>query len=211
MALANPAVAASFSIATLGDWFDIRLPKGETAADELAARLAASWPGEEGAAKEEELRDIVRSLVSAAAALDVLCAYATLVTSNGHWLPASLVINAFPLRGKTVVDVADELSGTGDGLLPRSARLVELPVGQAARVERLREWDAPANGRHPVSLIIQYVVEVPGSEQALVLTFSTPALGLAQQLRPLFHAVASTLRFKGPTGPLPSEPGDYRR
>ena len=33
--------------------------------------------------------------------------------------------------------------------------------------------------------MVQYVIEAPGSEQALVLTFSTPALGMAEQLRPL--------------------------
>ena len=211
MAPSGPTVAASFSIATLGDWFDIRLPQGESAADELAARLAASWPGEDGAEKEQELRDIVRSLVSASAALDVLCAYATLVSSQEYLLPASLVINAFPLGGKTLSQVADELSGADALLPPRSSRLVELPAGQAVRVERLREWGVEASGRHPVSLVIQYVTEVPGGEQALVLTFSTPALGLAQQLRPLFHAIASTLRFEGPAETPPFEPADRPR
>jgi hypothetical protein len=188
MALANPAIAASFSIATPGDWFDIRLPHGEAAADELAARLAGSWPGEGGPA--EELRGIVRSLVTAAAALDVLCAYATLVNGHGRLLPASLVINAFPLRGQALGYVADQLSGA-DG-----ARLVDLPAGRAVRVERLREWDVSANGRHPVSLVVQYVAEVPGSGQALVLTFSTPALGLARELKQVFHQMARTLRFE---------------
>lgn len=200
MALADPTVAASFSIATPGDWFDIRLPQGEAAADELAARLADSWPGPAGST--EELRGAIRGLVIAAAALDVLCAYATVVNALGRLLPASLVINAFPLRGKTLGEIADELSGADGELGTRSSGLVELLAGQAVRVERLREWDVSADGRHPVSLIVQYVTEIPGNDQALVLTFSTPALGLAEQLRPVFHAIASTLRF---------EPADHRR
>jgi hypothetical protein len=209
MALADPTVAASFSIATPGDWFDIRLPKGEAAADELAAGLSDSWPERAGSA--EELRGMVRSLVSASAALDVLCAYATVVNGHGRLLPASLVINAFPLRGKSLGHVAEQLSGGNGALGARPPRLVDLPAGRAVRVERLREWDVSASGRHPVSLVVQYVAEVPGNGQALVLTFSTPALGLAEQLRPVFHAIVSTLRFEGLAGPARAEPADQRQ
>ena len=194
MTLAAPTIAASFSIATPGDWFDIRLPQGEAAADELAARLADSWP--EQVSSAEELRGIVRSLVSASALLDVLCAYATVVNGHGRLLPASLVINAFPCHGKTLDSIADQLSGADGALTARPPRLVELPTGRAVRIERLREWDVSANARHPVSLLVQYVAEVPGNGQALVLTFSTPALGMAEQLRPVFHAIACTLRFE---------------
>jgi hypothetical protein len=209
MALADPSIAASFSIATPGDWFDIRLPQDEAAANELAARLADSWP--EQAGSPGELRGIVRSLVSAAAALDVLCAYATVVNGHGRLLPASLVINAFPLCGKALGQIAEELSG-GDGMPgARPPRVVDLAAGRAVRVERLREWGASANGSHPVSLLVQYVAEVPGSGQALVLTFSTPALGLAEQLRPVFHAMASTLRFAGLPSTPRFEPAEDRR
>ena len=200
MTLADPTIAASFSIATPGDWFDIRLPQGEAAADELAARLADSWPGQ--ASSAEELRAVIRGLVLASAALDVLCAYATVVNGHGRLLPASLVINAFPLRGMTLGEIADELSGADGVSGTRSSSLVELLAGQAIRVERVREWGGSPDGLHPVSLVVQYVTEVPGNDQALVLTFSTPALGLVEQLRPVFHAIASTLRF---------EPADHRR
>jgi hypothetical protein len=72
---------------------------------------------------------------------------------------------------------------------------VDLPAAQAVRVERLREWDVSANGRHPVSLIVQYVAQIPDTDDAVVLTFSTPALGLARELQQLFHQMACTLRF----------------
>lgn len=208
MALADPAVAASFRIATPGNWFDIRLPQDEAAADELAAALADSWPGQ---ASSGDLRKIVHGLVTAATALDVLCAYATLLNGHGRLLPASLVINAFPLRGKSLDYVADQLSGADGALAPRLSRRVDLPAGRVVRVERLREWGATATGRHPVSLVVQYVAEVPGDGQALVLTFSTPALGMTEQLRPLFHAIASTLRFDGPARAPRFEPADDRR
>jgi hypothetical protein len=207
MALAD-STTASFSIGTPGDWFDIRLPQDEAATNELAARLADSWPEQVGS--PEELRGLVRTLVSAAAALDVLCAYATVVNGHGSPLPASLVVNAFPLRGKSLDHVAEELSG-GDGVPgARPPRVLDLPAGRVVRVERLREWGASANGRQPVSLLIQYVAEVPGGDQALVLTFSTPALGLAEQLRPVFHGIASTLRFTGRISSPESEPAEDR-
>ena len=62
-----------------------------------------------------------------------------------------------------------------------------------------------------MSLLVQYVAEVPGSGQALVLTFSTPALGMAEQLRPVFHAMASTLRFAGVATTPQFEPAEDRR
>jgi hypothetical protein len=194
MAPADTTTSAAFRMATPGDWFDIRLPRDEAAADELAAQLASTWPAEPGAA--EQLRGLVRSLVAGCAALDVLCAYATVLNGPGQLLPASLVVNAFPLNGRSLPDVAAGLSEADGALAPPVPRLVDLPGGRAVRVERLREWGGPADGRHTVSLVIQYAVQIPGSDQAVVLTFSTPALGLAEQLRPLFHAIACTLRFE---------------
>jgi hypothetical protein len=208
MTLADTSIAASFSIATPGDWFNIRMSRSAAAADELTAWLARAWPGL--ASSPEELDGIVRSLGNAAAALDVLGAYATVLNGHGRLLPASLVINAFPLRGKTLGEIAEQISG-GNGAAGARPGLVELPAGRSIRLERLREWDASAPGSHPVSLVIQYVAEVPGNGQALVLTFSTPALGLAEQLRPVFHAMARTLRFEGLAGPPSRDPADWRR
>jgi hypothetical protein len=188
----SPAATAetSFTIATPGNWFSIRLPQGDAGADELATQLSEAWPDSQAPA-EEELRGLMRSLVSAATALDVLCAYATVFNSGGRWLPASLVVNAFARRGQTLDRIAEQLSGKS------AVQLVELPSGPAVRIERLREWEGSPDGRQPVSLMVQYVIEAPGSEQALVLTFSTPALGMAEQLRPLFQAMARTVRFEG--------------
>jgi hypothetical protein len=194
----SPATAVdetSFTIATPGNWFSIRLPRGEAGADELADQLSGAWPGGQ-APSEEELRGLVRSLVSAATALDVLCAYATVFNSGERWLPASLVVNAFAQRGQTLSQIAEQLSGAEAPGRP-GASLVDLPAGPAVRIEQLRESDGSPDGRQPVSLLVQYVIEAPGSEQALVLTFSTPALGMAEQLRPLFQAMARTVRFEG--------------
>ncbi len=209
MALANPMAAASFSIATPGDWANIRLPQGEGSADDLALALADSWPGP--ASSVAELRGMARSLMSAAAALDVLGAYATVLNDHGRLLPASLVINAFPLRGKSLGQVAEELADGNGARGARPPRLVDLPAGRSVRVERLREWDVSADGRTPVSLLVQYVAEIPGRGQALVLTFSTPALGMAEQLRPVFHAMACTLRFEPAEEAADADDADDRR
>jgi hypothetical protein len=195
MAIADTTIDTSLAIATPGDWFDIRLPQGEAGADELAAQLTRSWLGE--AIPAEDLRRLIRTLVAAAAALDILCAYATVLKGPGQLLPASLVVNIFPLRGRSLEQIAADLSDAEGALAAPVSRLLDLPAGRAVRVERLREWGGSADGRHPVSLVIQYAVQIPGSGNAVVLTFSTPALGLAEQVRPMFHAIARTLRLEG--------------
>jgi hypothetical protein len=50
------------------------------------------------------------------------------------------------------------------------------------------------------------VAEIPGAATAVLLSFATPALALAGQLRQLFHQIASTLHFEGPDQPS-GEPG----
>ena len=47
-----------------------------------------------------------------------------------------------------------------------------------------------------MSLVVQYVTEIPGTGGAMLLTFSTPALALSGQLRQVFHQIACTLPFE---------------
>ena len=153
----------------------------------------------------------MRSLVSASAALDVLCAYATLVSSQEYLLPASLVINAFP-RSVARPSVRSRMSFLAPMPYCRPGHHAwwnGLP-GQAVRVERLREWGVEASGRHPVLLVIQYVTEVPGGEQALVLTFSTPALGWRSNCGRCSTPLRPRCGSKGRPKRLPSSPRNAR-
>lgn len=194
MTLAGPSAMAELTFAIPADWFAIRLPRDQVDAEELAAELAARLPDTAGSS--ETLRGLVGNLVDACAALDVLCGYATVLSVPGGPLPASMVVSTWSAGGKAVAEIRDQLAAAGGPLAPPPA-LLNLPVGPAARIERLREWGGQADGRHPVSLIVQYVTPVPGTSQVLLLTFSTPALALAARLRPLFHGIACTLRFGG--------------
>lgn len=195
MALAGQATQQGLAFATPGDWFAIRLPRERVDADQLAAELAAAFP--DAARSRDAVRALVRDLVSACATLDVLCGYATVLDVPGGPLPASLVASVWPLRDYTMDQIAGQLSAPDGAVAPPVTGLLDLPAGRTVRVERLREWPGSPGGRRPVSLIVQYVTAVPGSGQAVVLTFSTPAVALADQLRPLFHRIACTVRFEG--------------
>jgi hypothetical protein len=194
MAVASPEAQPGLAFATPGNWFAIRLPKDRADADQLAGELAGVLPDMSSA---DAVRVLVGDLVRACASLDVLCGYATVLDVPGGPLPASLVVNVWPLGGYTLEQVAAQMSAPDRAAGPPVSGVLDLPAGRTVRVERLREWGGRVDGRHPVSLIVQYVTAIPGTGQAAVLTFSTPALALADRLRPLFHGIAYTLRFDG--------------
>jgi hypothetical protein len=89
------------------------------------------------------------------------------------------------------------MSAADDAVQAPAVGILDLPAGRTVRVERLREMPGAADGRHPVSFIVQYIAEGAAAGQAVLLTFSTPAVALADQLRLLFHQIACTLRFDG--------------
>jgi hypothetical protein len=190
------AAGGGFGIATPGDWFALRVPREASDADRVAADAIAAHP--EFASHRDILRDLIRGLVKACETLNVIAAYATLLDVPGGPLPASLAITAHPMGGYTLDTVAAEMSAQpGDALMPPpSVGMFDFPAGRTARIERLSEWGA-GESRRPVSFLAQYVTEAPGGI-AVMLTFSTPALALADQLRPLFHQIAATLRFDPP-------------
>jgi len=193
MTLTGPSALADLTFAIPADWFAIRLPREQVAADELAADLAARLPGTGESAKM--LQVLASNLVEACAALDVLCGYATILSVPGGLLPASMVVSTWPAGGKTLEEIGAGLA-PAQGAPAAPPALVTLPAGPAARIERLREWGGAPDSRHSVSLIVQYVIQVPGTSQVVLLTFSTPAMALAARLRLLFHGMACTMRFR---------------
>jgi hypothetical protein len=72
-------------------------------------------------------------------------------------------------------------------------RVFHLPAGHTVRIERVVEPSATGDGRRPVSFTVIYLTEVPGRDQAIVLTFGTPAIALIDSLRPVFHQIACSL------------------
>ena len=185
-----PGDSGRLAFATPTDWFAVRLPAERVDAERMASELASARP--ELAGGRDVLAGLLGSLVEACAALNVLCGYATLLDTSGGLLPATLVVSVRDMGGRTLDEIAAGLSA-GNG--PAATRVFDLPPGRTIRIERRREWPGAAGDRALVSMIVQYVAEVPGTGQAVLLVFSTPAVALAGQLRPVFHQITCTLRF----------------
>ena len=189
------APRGGIALATPGDWFAVRLPRHSSDADRLVEQALAARPELTG--HRAALWDLIRAVTTACEKLDVVAAYVTVLDVAGGPLPATLVLTAHPMGGQTLDAVIAAISGQeDDGLPPPSVGTFDFPAGRTARVERLAEWGGAGESRRPVAFLAQYVTEAPGGV-AVMLTFSTPALALADQLRPLFHQIACTLRFDG--------------
>jgi hypothetical protein len=180
------------AFATPGDWFPLRVPREHADADVLTGQILAARP----ALPREAVARMARSLVTACASLDVLCAYTTALEVPGGPLPATVIASVHPADGQDVERIAERMAGGGRPVC------FSLPAGRTARIERLQEQPIPGLDDQLVSLIVQYVTEIPGTDEVVVLTFSTLALGLGRELQQLFHQMACTLRF---------DPADHRR
>ncbi len=176
------------AFATPADWFALRVPSQCAEADVLTGQILAARPE----LPPDAVARMARSLVTACASLDVLCAYTTALEVPGGPLPATVIASVHPTGGLDVERIAERMSGGGRPVC------FDLPAGRTARIERLAEQPSPGRDDRIVSLIIQYVAQIPGTEAAVVLTFSTPALGLGRELQQLFHQMACTLRFDSP-------------
>jgi hypothetical protein len=183
---ASEQVSGGLAFATPGDWFPVRIPTGQVDADLLTGQILAARP----ALPRDSVARLVRSLVDACAALDVLCAYTTVLEVPGGPLPATVIASVNPAGGLDVEQLAERMSGE------KQPVCFDLPAGHTARIERLLEQPVPGRDERIVSLVVQYVTLIPGTGSAAVLTSSTPALGLGRELRELFHQMACTLRFE---------------
>lgn len=179
-------LSGGLAFATPGDWFPVRVPRERADADLLTQQILAARPG----LRPDAVARMARSLVDACAALDVLCAYTTALEVPGGPLPATVMASVHPTGDLDVERLAERMSGGGQ------PTCFDLPAGRTARIERLREQPVPGRDERLVSLVVQYVTAIPGTGDAVVLTFSTPALGLGRELQQLFHQMACTLRFE---------------
>ena len=129
---------------------------------------------------------------------------------SGVALPATLLASIQPLGPYSLAEMGRELSGADH----EATRTFDLPAGRTVRIERLVEPSATGEGRRPVSFTVSYLTEVPGRDQAVVLTFGTPAIALVDPLRVVFHQIACSLLIN-PAGqvqpPVGCRPAGARR
>lgn len=202
---------AGLAFAIPADWLAIPPPREQADAARLASEVIAARPRLAG--RRPAVERTIRGLIETCASLDLLGAYTTILDVPGGPLPATLVISVSPMRTQTLDGIASELSADDDVVAPPDVRTFDLSAGRTVRVERLRAWPAPSPERQLVSLVVQYVAEIPGTGGAVLLTFATPALALADQLRQVFHQIACTIHFDGwdrssrEPGRSPDEPG----
>jgi hypothetical protein len=77
----------------------------------------------------------------------------------------------------------------------RDVTSVLLPGGPAVRLARLFDVPLTDDGPMLAMLSVQYFFSVPGLEQMLVLSFTTPSIAAAERLQQIFHAIAETVSF----------------
>jgi hypothetical protein len=181
------AATGEFAFATPIGWFAIDLPVTSADAGRLAGQVAVAHP--ELAGQRATLAGMLTTLGEAAEAVGAVGAYGALFDVSGVVLPATLLVGIQPMGPYSLDEMGRELPGAEH----EATRVFHLPAGRTVRIERLIEPSATGEGRRPVSFTVSYLTEVPGRGQAVVLTFGTPAVALADQLRAVFHQIACTL------------------
>lgn len=187
----RPAATGEFAFATPADWFAIDLPATPADADRLAGQVAVAHP--ELAGQRETLAGMLTTLAEAIEVVDAVSAYGALFDASGVALPATLLVSLRPMSPYSLDEMGRELSSAYHESASLSMRVFHLPAGHTVRIERVVEPSATGDGRRPVSFTVIYLTEVPGRDQAIVLTFGTPAIALIDSLRPVFHQIACSL------------------
>jgi hypothetical protein len=181
------AATGEFAFATPAGWFAIDLPANSADADRLAGQVAVAHP--ELAGQREALAGMLTTLATATEAVGAVGACGALFDVSGVALPATLLVSLQPMGPYSLAEMGRELAGADH----EATRAFDLPAGRTVRIERLVEPSATGEGRRPVSFTVSYLTEVPGRDQAVVLTFGTPAIALIDSLRPVFHQIACSL------------------
>lgn len=193
---AGSAARAGLAFATPANWFPVQLPRDQAGIGALADDAVAANP--ELAGQRDALAALLGGLTTTLTALNVIGAYVTVLDVAGGPLPATLLVSVRDMDGSTLDQIGREMSAGHDITGPPVVDALDLPIGPVIRVERMRDWPGTVDGTRPVSFVVHYVAQVPGLPQAVLMTFSTPAVALASQLRPLFHQMACTLRMDEP-------------
>ena len=165
----------------------------------LVAARAAGQPSDSVAPVRMALEREVLASVDRAADAGVRDLF--LLSEQRHGLPvaASLTVTEVPVAAATESgDLAGRLGESGT-----ETTSVTLPCGPAVRMERVTApgpvAPEPGDTAPPVpSVVVEYVVAVPGPGPYLLLTFSSPTLQVREAMVALFDALAGTLRWRWP-------------
>jgi hypothetical protein len=179
------------------DWIfgDLSLPE-----DERARALAAAVEGladAEPAFREDAVRmtNAAISIVADAVAREALAAAVGFALVNGSVAPMAVVAHHLPGAEPLDVDrLADSLRRPhGRDINGRDVMVVDLPAGRAVRVHAISEGGSTSGGPSPVVEGVDYFIPVPGSDDLLLLSCTTPAVAIGDLLQPVFDEMATTV------------------
>jgi hypothetical protein len=202
-ALGNQAVPRDVRLATPATWFDLDL-------DPETSRASITRFVEERAGRSPDRAQIRRELQgwleqATADARSQGAVFASLLsdTVEGRPVAASLIASLArdgPGRGddrSRVEALAARLARIGGPLAGVPTGIRELPAGWAVRARRRTTIESFAFAGHPAEVEnLQYFALIPGTTDVLLLSFSTPNLGLADAMVELFDAIAESLQWR---------------
>src|ERR1700761_6732518 len=153
------AAPSGVAFVTPAGWQTIKIPRTFADIERLTTVGTAIRP--RLAPRRTEIERMLKGLVQACGALDVLSSFITFLDVPGGPQPATLIASVQPAGGQTVGEIGQGLAGPAGPAGPAGTagtpdvRMFGLPAGPTARVERLQAW--PDDTREPlVSLVIHY-------------------------------------------------------
>jgi hypothetical protein len=187
-----PEDDAGFGLITPEDWYRIPLQSGEQREASVAGLIKRQWAGvDDQPILRRKAQEQLIGVAEAGADQGGLVLYLSFLEAAGIPLSASLLISRVSRRFDSI-DAVAALAGRGE-VTP-----VTLPgAGRASRTRRSeRNRQTKKLGSQFEDTIVEYFVPVPGRDESLMLTFSTPLEPIADAMVELFDAVAGSLRWR---------------
>jgi hypothetical protein len=189
----DEAAPARLTLVTPEDWYRLPLLEEERLRRGVAELVDRQFRGKDDRPTlRRELVDAVLEQAHRAREGGGVDMYLSHLPIDGVPLALSLVVSLVPFAADAI-DLERLAPGLDDEGV--QATVVDLPAGRALRRERVEARDASDLAVSQLdTLLVDYVLPGPG-ETALMLTFSSPLVVVADALAELFEAVAATVRW----------------
>ncbi|MEV5354153.1 hypothetical protein [Streptomyces sp. NPDC052693] len=174
------------------DWFRVPLLPADRREASVRALVTRRFAGvDDQPVLRRKTEEHLLGTAEAAVEQGGVVLYLSFLEAGGIPLSASLLISRLYERFDGL-DAVAALAGSGE------VSLETLPaVGRVARVlRRERTKQSRKLGSEFEDTVVEYFVPVPGRDEVLMLTFSTPLEPIADAMVGLFDAVAATLRWQ---------------
>ncbi|MFI8169293.1 hypothetical protein ACIGAN_23415 [Streptomyces sp. NPDC085931] len=184
--------APVFGLITPEDWFRVPLLPADRREASVRALVTRRFAGvDDQPVLRRKTEEHLLGTAEAAVEQGGVVLYLSFLEAGGIPLSASLLISRLYERFDGL-DAVAALAGSGE------VSLETLPaVGRVARVlRRERTKQSRKLGSEFQDTVVEYFVPVPGRDEVLMLTFSTPLEPIADAMVGLFDAVAATLRWQ---------------